>query len=234
MRVPDPFAPLAKSAGFDFSSTLFLPLRPPSPFHGFTQELVDPGLVSASLALQPGQHIGIPANRHRLSDEAVKLPHYRPSPVPHFRRIRQIDLVVRHPRQRGKLLRHFPRDLPHKSSFPAASPFAPRCSVCIPLRPLHGGYVPPVSILLRRAFPPSSSAPPPPPRRGPALRWHGDPQIPASPLRSSRRALLDSCDSSSRPIRRPSPYLSSCTYYIIRTNQCDTPRRVAAPRTAIL
>jgi hypothetical protein len=59
--VPDPFAPLAKSAGFDISPTLFLPLRPPPPFHGFTQELVDPGLVSASLALQPGQHIGIRA-----------------------------------------------------------------------------------------------------------------------------------------------------------------------------
>src|SRR5206468_400638 len=55
-------------------------------------------------------------------DGAIKLPHNRASPFAHFRCIRQINLVVRHPRQRGKLLRHFPRDLPHKSSFPAAIP----------------------------------------------------------------------------------------------------------------
>jgi hypothetical protein len=51
-RVAHPFAPLAKGADFDFSSTIFRLLRPPLPFHGFTQELVDPGLVSASLPLQ--------------------------------------------------------------------------------------------------------------------------------------------------------------------------------------
>ena len=41
-------------------------LGPPIPFHGFAKELVDPGLVSASLALQPSQHIGVHANRHWL------------------------------------------------------------------------------------------------------------------------------------------------------------------------
>ena len=45
-------------------------LCPALPFHGLPQELVDPGLISASLALQPGQDIGIHANRHRLLDGA--------------------------------------------------------------------------------------------------------------------------------------------------------------------
>src|ERR1700676_2837864 len=97
---------------------------PALPFHGFAEELVDSGLISTSLALEPGEHIGVHANRHRLLDGAIKLSHDRSSPFPNFRRIRQIDLVVRHPRQRSKLLCHLPRNLPHKPSFPAASLFA--------------------------------------------------------------------------------------------------------------
>src|SRR5260370_3281822 len=94
------------------SSTILLPLRPPPlPFHGFTQQFVDPRLVTASLALQPRQHIGIHANRHRPLDGAVKLPHHGAPPFPYFRRIRQIDLVIRHPRQRRKLLCYSPGNL---------------------------------------------------------------------------------------------------------------------------
>ncbi len=96
------------------SSTILLPLRPPPlPFHGFTQQFVDPRLVTASLALQPRQHIGIHANRHRPLDGAVKLPHHGAPPFPYFRRIRQIDLVIRHPRQRRKLLCYSPGNLLH-------------------------------------------------------------------------------------------------------------------------
>src|SRR6266403_1417805 len=57
-----------QDAGFDFSSAILRRLRPPPlPFHGFTQELVDPCLVTTSLALQPRQPIGIHANRHPAS-----------------------------------------------------------------------------------------------------------------------------------------------------------------------
>src|SRR6266852_2656653 len=111
-----------KRAGFDSSSTISLRLRsPPLPFHGFTQQFVDPRLVTAPLALQPRQHIGIHANRHRPLDGAVKLPHHGAPPFPYFRRIRQIDLVVRHPRQRRELLCYSPRNLLHRFSLSAMS-----------------------------------------------------------------------------------------------------------------
>ncbi len=50
-------------------------LGPALSFHGFAEELVDSGLIPASLALQPGQHIGVHANRHRLLDGAIKFSH---------------------------------------------------------------------------------------------------------------------------------------------------------------
>src|SRR5216683_7870367 len=128
-EVPRPFAALATVRVLAFSSTIFRRLRPPPlPFHRFPQELVDPCLVTTPLALQPLQHIGVHADRHRPLDGTVKLPHYRPSPFPHFRRIRQIDFLVRHPRQRSQFLCLLPRGLLHRSSFPAASPSAPRSS----------------------------------------------------------------------------------------------------------
>src|SRR6266849_5650610 len=68
-----------------------------------------------------------------------------------------------------------------------------------------------IAARLRRPFPPSSSAPRLP-RCAAGRRRHQDRQKQASPLRSSRRALPGSCDSSSRPTRR-----SSCTYRLVRT-----------------
>src|SRR6266849_4243638 len=68
-----------------------------------------------------------------------------------------------------------------------------------------------IAARLRRPFPPSSSAPRLP-RCAAGRRRHQDRQKQAWPLRSSRRALPGSCDSSSRPTRR-----SSCTYRLVRT-----------------
>src|SRR6266581_7168975 len=128
-EVPRPFAVLATVRVLVFSSTIFRRLCPPPlPFHRFPQELVDPCLITTPLALQPRQHIGVHADRHRPFDGTVKLPHHRPSPFPHFRRIRQIDFLVPHARQRSQFLCLLPRGLLHRSSFPAASPFAPRSS----------------------------------------------------------------------------------------------------------
>ncbi len=125
-EVPRPFAVLATVRVLAFSSTIFRRLRPPPlPFHRFPQELVDPCLVTTPLPLQPRQHIGVHADRHRPFDGTVKLPHHRASPFPHFRRIRQIDFLVRHARQRSQFLCLLPRGLLHRSSFPAASPFRP-------------------------------------------------------------------------------------------------------------
>src|SRR5713101_7669760 len=172
-EVPRPFAALATVRVLAFSSTIFRRLRPPPlPFHRFPQELVDPCLVTTPLALQPRQHIGVHADRHRPFDGTVKLPHHRPSPFPHFRRIRQIDFLVRHARQRSQFLCLLPGGLLHRSSFPAASPFAPRSSLCIPLRPLHDRYAPPAAPQPHPPFPASASVPLLL-RRGPALRWHG-------------------------------------------------------------
>src|SRR5713101_3403294 len=102
-------------------------------------------------------------------------------------------------------------DLP----FPRRRLSRPRSSLCIPLRPLHDRYAPPAAPQPHPPFPASASVPLLL-RRGPALRWHGGPQTPALPPRSSHGASLDSGGSSVRPTRRPSLYLHSCTYYIRR------------------
>ena len=83
------------------------------PLHGFTQELVDPRLVTTPLALKPRQHIGIHANRHRPLDGTVKLP---PTAPRHSRTSGASvkSVLSSGMRQRREFLCYSPRNLLHR------------------------------------------------------------------------------------------------------------------------
>jgi hypothetical protein len=63
-------------------------------FHSFAQELVDSGLVTTPLGLEPGKHIGIEANGERLLYWPIELAYDRPAPVLHFGSLCQVNPFV--------------------------------------------------------------------------------------------------------------------------------------------
>ena len=91
--------------------------------HRLPEKAVDAGLVALPLRLEPGQDVGIHANRQRLLYRPVELSSNSIAPIGDFRNIGKINILVFHPHQcRDLFILILPgltlRRLPHKLSFP--------------------------------------------------------------------------------------------------------------------
>ena len=96
-------------------------------FHRGAQELVDPSLITASLRLQPREHVRVKTNRERFLDRPIELAHDRTAPVAHFGRVRKIDLRIAQRGDRSQfpllLLRHLAHN-PRAKSRASGEPYA--------------------------------------------------------------------------------------------------------------
>jgi hypothetical protein len=94
--------------------------------HGRAEDSVDAGLISLSLGFKPRKDIGIDPERERLLDGTIKLAGHRTVPVPHFRKIGQVNVARLHFLQVPEFLFLVMFDFVHSIAFHAELPFAPR------------------------------------------------------------------------------------------------------------